>query len=81
MAGKQGTRPKDTYEITVEGYLDRKWEAWFDGLAIDHRDDESTTLKGTLPDQTALHSILNRIRDMNLTLRSVQHIEKTEEEA
>ena len=53
--------------------LDDKWAAWFDGLTISHRDDRSTTLAGALPGQTALHSILNKVRDMNLTLRSVQY--------
>jgi hypothetical protein len=71
---------KDGYEIEIEGYLDAKWAAWFDGLTISHPSDESTILSGTLPDQTALHSILNKIRDMNLTLKSVQRIEKPGEE-
>ena len=40
--------------------------------------DGTTTLSGVLPDQTALHSVLARIRDMNLKLLSVNLIEVDE---
>jgi hypothetical protein len=80
MAEKQDPLSKDVYEIVIKGYLDDKWTIWFGGLAISHMNDASTTLSGALPDQTALHSILNKIRDMNLTLESVQHIKTAEEE-
>ena len=80
MAGKSEARQQDTYEIVLEGYLDAKWADWLGGLAISHDDDETTTLSGALPDQTALHSILSKIRDMNLALGSVRHISGTEEE-
>ena len=80
MAKQKDPSSKDVYEIELEGYLDAKWTAWFDDLTISHQDDESTTLTGVLPDQTALHSILAKIRDMNLALKSVQRIEKTGKE-
>ena len=80
MAEKQDPFSTHIYEIQIEGYLDAKWAAWFGGLTISHEDAAPTTLSGPLPDQTALHSILNKIRDMNLTLKSVQRIKKEEEE-
>ena len=62
-------------KITVEGHLDTRWSAWLADLAIDHNSDGSTTLRGTLPDQTALYSVIDRMRDMNLALIAVQRLE------
>lgn len=66
----------DIYEIRVEGHLQDKWIEWFEGLALARDDDGNTTLSGSLPDQTALHSVLLKIRNMNLKLISVKQIEK-----
>jgi hypothetical protein len=68
---------KDTskiYEIKLHGHLDTKWSEWFYGMTITHERDGVTTLCGPLPDQTVLHSVLDRIRDMNLQLKSVNQI-------
>jgi hypothetical protein len=63
------------YEIKIKGYLNHRWDEWFYDLAITHESDGTTTLYGPLPDQTVLHSILERIRDMNLQLISVNMVE------
>ena len=62
------------YEIKLHGHLDTKWSEWFYEMAITHDKDGTTTLCGSLPDQAVLHSILDRIRDMNLDLISVNKI-------
>ena len=70
-------KKKDTaeiYEIKIQGHLDTKWSEWFYGLTVTHEPDGTTTLCGPLPDQTVLHSVLDRIRDMNLPLLSVNQI-------
>ena len=59
------------YEIKIKGHLDRYWSDWFSGLTLTHLDGNETLLAGQLPDQTALHGLLERIRDLNLTLISV----------
>jgi hypothetical protein len=59
------------YEIRVRGYLDQRWSEWFAGLRLAHLDGDETLLSGLLPDQAALHGLLERIRDLNLTLISV----------
>ncbi len=64
-----------TYQIKVRGHLDQMWSGWFNGMVFTHDDDGTTTLSGPLPDQAALHSVLDKIRDMNLTLVLVQLIE------
>jgi hypothetical protein len=63
------------YEIKIKGHLNHRWDEWFCDLAITHESDGTTTLYGPLPDQTVLHSILERIRDMNLQLISVNKVE------
>ena len=63
------------YKISIKGHLDTKWSERFDGLQITHKKDGTSTLYGSLPDQTALHGILRKIRDLNLQLISVKQVE------
>jgi hypothetical protein len=58
-------------EIKVKGHLDQVWSQWFEGLKLTHLQGDETLLSGSLPDQAALHGLLERIRDLNLTLISV----------
>jgi hypothetical protein len=74
MTDEQKKDTSDNYEIKIQGHLDTQWSEWFYGLTITHEPDGSTTLYGALPDQIVLHSVLDRIRDMNLPLLSVKQI-------
>ena len=67
-------REPEIYEIRVQGHLQDKWTEWFYGLTLTREKDGSTTLFGPLPDQTALHSVLQKISNMNLRLISVSEI-------
>ena len=67
-------RPPDVavfYELRIGGHLDQHWSTWFDGLALTHEDDGTTTLRGVVRDQSELHGLLAKIRDLGLTLVSV----------
>jgi hypothetical protein len=59
------------YEIKIMGHLDASWSDWFADLKLTYLDGDETLLSGSLPDQPALHGLLERIRDLNLTLISV----------
>lgn len=73
MSDEQQKHTSEIYEIKIQGHLDTRWSEWFYGMTIIHEGD-STTLCGPLPDQIVLHSVLDRIRDMNLPLISVKQI-------
>jgi hypothetical protein len=59
------------YEIKVKGHLDQRWSEAFAGLQLTYMEGNITLLAGLLPDQAALHGLLEHIRDLNLTLISV----------
>jgi hypothetical protein len=66
------------YKIRVKGHLSEQWSDWFDGLTLENLPGGQTELSGMLPDQSALYGVLNTIRDMGLTLVSVNCAEETE---
>lgn len=68
------------YEIRVKGHLDQRWGEWFDGLTLTRRADGTTLLAGPLVDQTALHGVLHKIRDLALPIISLQYIDKKDED-
>jgi hypothetical protein len=62
------------YEITIRGHLTFQWTAIFEGLAITCLPDGCTRIAGYLPDQSALYGLLMHLRDLGLTLISVEVI-------
>ena len=62
------------YRIRVKGHLSEQWANWFDGLTLENLPDGDAVLSGRLPDQPALYGVLNRIRDIGLTLISVNRV-------
>ena len=64
----------EVYQIKIKGHLEERWTEWFEEMTFTHEKDGTTTLYGPLPDQTALHSILRKIRDLNLQLISVRQV-------
>lgn len=59
------------YAIRIKGHLDERWAGWFDGLAVTLDEDGTTVLIGPVADQTALHGLLRKVRDVGLLLVSV----------
>ena len=65
------------YVLRVSGHLDPHWAPSFGGLALAHDPDGTTTLTGAVADQAELHGILTRIRDLGVTLISLEPTEPT----
>ncbi len=63
------------YEIRVAGHLNSRWSAWFDGLSITNMEGGEAILAGRVEDQSALHGILDRLRDLGIDLLSVERKE------
>ncbi len=66
------------YQIKIRQTLDFTWDEWFAPLEIRPQADGTTLLSGPLADQTALHSVLNKIRNLNLELLSVTSTDSLE---
>ena len=62
------------YEIRVADVLDDRWAAWFGGLQISGQGEE-TVICGMLADQSALHGLLAKVRDLGLCLISVRRLD------
>ncbi|MDA8217483.1 MAG: hypothetical protein M0Z94_07665 [Dehalococcoidales bacterium] len=60
------------YRITIQGYLGQSWSAYFAGMTLAAQPSGVTRLTGEIADQSALHGLLNCIRDLDLRLVSVQ---------
>ena len=54
--------------VLVRENISGAWGDWFAPLYLSHPDTGGTLLNGTLPDQTALHGLLAKLRDLNLTI-------------
>ena len=75
MIESQSKPSGKSYEIRLKGHLDESWADWFDGWAFTHESDGTTTLRGELIDQAALHGLLKRIRDLGVPLLSVKSLD------
>jgi len=67
------------YEIKIKGLLDEHWDQWFERMTLKRvingaTGQECTVITGPISDQPALHGLLAKIRDLNLTLLSVYRI-------
>jgi hypothetical protein len=67
------------YRIVVQGHLDLNWSEWF-GLFISYEEPNYTILTGQVADQAALHGILLKIRDLNLTLIALNRVQQAASE-
>jgi len=63
------------YEIRIRGHLDPRWARWFDDLTVSNEDDGTTVIRGYVVDQSALHGLLHKVRDIGLPLISVVRVD------
>lgn len=63
------------YRLRIKGCLDAPWSDWFEGISLVHEEGISV-LEVEVEDQAKLHGILNRIRDLNLILISLEAMDR-----
>jgi hypothetical protein len=63
------------YEIRLKGHLDARWADKFAGMIFTHKTDGTTILSGPVADQAELHGLLRKVRDLGLTLISINPID------
>jgi hypothetical protein len=64
------------YEIRIKEEIREKSLTWFEEFAITQTTSGETLLTGLIADQSALHGLLAKIRDLNLTLISVNRMDR-----
>ena len=67
--------PRMAMRLVVSGRLSADLAEWLEPLQAVELPDGQTELTGLLPDQSAVHSICNRLRDLGLSLESM-NVEK-----
>ena len=78
MPTSHKTQP--VYRIYVQGHLSQTGAAWFEGFTLTMDETTSplqTCLQGPVMDQAALHGLLSRIRDLGMTLITVQLMDES----
>lgn len=68
------------YQIRIKGHLSEQWVGWFDSMTISLEDNGTTLLTGPVLDQAALHGLLKKVRDVGMTLLSVNQYYSTQGE-
>lgn len=69
------TRTGSAYEVRVAGHLDDHWTTWLDELTLTRHDDGTTVLTAPIADQSQLHGLLARIRDLGIPLLSLSTLD------
>ncbi|MES0361700.1 MAG: hypothetical protein ABUK20_12345 [Anaerolineales bacterium] len=62
-------------EIRIKGRMDEHWSEWFQGFEILPGEDGETLVVGEVKDQAALYGLIAKMRDLGLTLLSVNEID------
>jgi len=65
-------------EIRVKGQIDEHWSGWFEDLTIRHTEQDETILSGIVVDQAELYGLLTKLRNLGLSLISVNSVEGEE---
>jgi hypothetical protein len=63
------------YKIQVAGHLSEQWADWFEDMTITPTDNGDTLITGYVIDQSALHGLLRKVRDLGLTLVAVNQVQ------
>jgi hypothetical protein len=63
------------YQIRLKGHLGSQWTDWFEGMTTTLEEDGDTLLIGPIVDQSALHGLLKKVRDLGMPLVSISQVQ------
>ena len=69
------------YQIRIKGHLGPHWANLFEGMSIKLEENGDTLLTGPVVDQSALHGLLKKVRDLGMPLISVDPVKTSQEDA
>ena len=72
MNGSPTPRDPVGYLVRVDGHPEPHRSAWFGDFTLTCETDGTTTLRGFVADQAELHGLLVKVRDLGVTLLSVE---------
>jgi hypothetical protein len=75
MSDKLDPNEPMVYQIRLKGHLGREWTDWFEGLNVTLEENGDTLLTGLVADQSALYGLLRKVRDLGMSLLSVNRVE------
>jgi hypothetical protein len=64
--------PGSRYVIRVRGHMDAHWSEWLERMTMTYEEEGVTRLDGALIDQSALHGVLKKLRDLCLPIVTVE---------
>ena len=68
------------YQVEIKEKLDESWAEWFNDCELEYRSDDrsnpSTLITVEIIDKAALHGLLTKIWNLNLTVLSVKRIDR-----
>ncbi len=64
------------YRITLKNHLDPYWADWFGEMTLINLGEDEAVLVGPIEDQDGLHLLLDKIRDLNITLIKVERLDE-----
>lgn len=62
-------------EIRIKGLMEEHWSEWFQDFEILPSEAGETLMAGEVKDQAALYGLIAKLRDLGLTLLSVNEID------
>lgn len=66
------------YQLRVAGHLDAAWADWFGNCTITAQPDATTLVAVEVVDQAMLYGLIARVRDLGLTLISLQRADENQ---
>jgi hypothetical protein len=62
------------YQVRIKGHLGAEWIEWFGGMSIILEANGDSLVTGSIVDQSQLHGLLKKVRDLGLPLISVLQV-------